>query len=137
MQNYVLDSSAIIAFFRAEIGAEKVKNILSEAANSQCVIFTHHATVAECYYRFLYTFQTDEVDRIIRRLKSHPINFVEIISDDLIKWIGYFKTRYKISFADTFVLSTAKLNNAKVVSSDHHEFDAVEQSGDVLFEWIR
>lgn len=62
---------------------------------------------------------------------------IDSISDDLLKKIGYFKTHYKISFADSFVLATAKIYNATVVTSDHHEFDAVEKDGEISFEWIR
>ena len=70
-------------------------------------------------------------------LKSFPITYIESITTDIIKSIGYFKTKYKISFADSFVLATAKLNNARIVTSDHHEFDVIEKSRDVAFEWIR
>jgi len=34
-------------------------------------------------------------------------------------------------------LATAKINDAGVLTSDHHEFDEVEKRGDVQFEWIR
>ena len=66
-----------------------------------------------------------------------PIEVLNMISIPMIQEIGYFKTKYKISFADSFVLAVAKLNNAKIVTSDHHEFDVIEKSGDVSFEWIR
>ena len=55
----------------------------------------------------------------------------------MIRKIGYFKTNYKISFADSFVLASAKLNNARIITSDHHEFDVIEKDGDMDFEWIR
>jgi len=50
---------------------------------------------------------------------------------------GYFKTNYRLSFADCFVLALAQLQNASVITSDHHEFDAVEQSGACSFLWLR
>ncbi len=31
-----------------------------------------------------------------------------------------------MSLADSYVLALAEINNAQVVSTDHHEFDAVE-----------
>ncbi len=85
----------------------------------------------------LYAYTEPEAFEILERLSSYPILFIETISQELIKLIGYFKTHYRISFADSFVLATAKLNDARVLTSDHHEFDEVEKSGDVLFEWIR
>ncbi|MCY7422984.1 MAG: hypothetical protein LH478_14725 [Chitinophagaceae bacterium] len=56
---------------------------------------------------------------------------------DLIKEIGHFKTTYKVSFADCFVLATTRLNNSAIVTSDHHEFDEIERKGDLNFEWLR
>lgn len=76
-------------------------------------------------------------DSIISDLSILPVELINTITMKLIHEIGYFKTTYKISFADSFVLAAAKLNNAKVVTSDHHEFDVIEKSGDVAFEWIR
>lgn len=78
-----------------------------------------------------------KAELVLPSLYSYPIRYVDRITTDMIKWMGYFKTTYKISFADSIVLATAKLNNAKVVTSDHHEFDVIEKSGDVAFEWIR
>ncbi len=65
----------------------------------------HNASVAEFYYDLLYTYTEQEAFEILERLNSYPILFIETITTELIKWIGYFKTRYKISFADSFVLN--------------------------------
>jgi predicted nucleic acid-binding protein len=136
MQTYVLDSSAMIAFFRDEAGAEKVNETLDKAAVLQYQVLMHHASVAELYYDTMRRGEQKE-ELILESLKQYPITFVENITEQLIKWIGYFKTTYKISFADSFVLATAKIYNAKVVTSDHHEFDLIDHSGDLDFEWIR
>jgi predicted nucleic acid-binding protein len=137
MEHYVLDSSAVIAYFKDEAGAEKVETCLNEATISSCIIFMHNASVAEIYYDSLYGGSEQDADVVLKTLASYPITFIETISSDLIKQIGYFKTNYKISFADSFVLASAKLIDAKVLTSDHHEFDVIEKSGDIMFEWIR
>ena len=126
----------MIAFFSKEKGAEKVKEILENAALSKCSVLMHSASVAELYYDTLKT-SSIEAESMIMNLKTYPITFIENITTDLIKQIGFFKTNYKISFADSFVLATAKIYAAKVVTSDHHEFDVIEKRGDVAFEWIR
>ena len=136
MEKYLFDTCAMIAFFEKETGAEKVKNILMQAAQSECLILLHNASVAELYYDAMRSAKQEE-EAILQSLISYPITFIENITTDMIKWIGYFKTSYKISFADSFVLATAKLNDAKVVTSDHHEFDVIDKSGDLQFEWIR
>jgi predicted nucleic acid-binding protein len=137
MKYYVLDSSAVIAYFNDEAGAEIIETLLNKATNLNCVILMHNASVAEFYYDSLYRSAEQDAGLVLKTLTSYPILFNETISKELIKLIGYFKTHYKISFADSFVLATAKMNNASVLTSDHHEFDEVEKSGDVMFEWIR
>lgn len=96
----------------------------------------HNASVAELYYDELRS-EKQKDDSILQSLNSYPIIYIDNIIVNMIRWMGYFKTTYKISFADSFVLATAKLNDATVVTSDHHEFDVIEKSGDVAFEWIR
>ncbi len=136
MQKYLFDSCAMIGFFEKETGAEKVKSILTKAALSECLALMHNASVAEVYYDAIQSAKQQH-NLILESLNSYPITFIEDITINMIKWMGYFKTTYKMSFADSIVLAAAKLNNAKVVTSDHHEFDTIEKSGDVAFEWIR
>jgi predicted nucleic acid-binding protein len=70
-------------------------------------------------------------------LKSLPIRFIEAISDPLIEEAATFKLSNKISVADSFALATAKMEGAKLVTSDHHEFDPIDKNGDMEFLWIR
>jgi predicted nucleic acid-binding protein len=97
----------------------------------------HAANLSEVYYDFWRVSDKITADKMISDLSKVPIELINTISIQMIQTIGYFKTTYKISFADSFVLSTAKLNNAKVVTSDHHEFDEIEKNGDITVEWIR
>ena len=97
----------------------------------------HNASLAEIYYDAIYNTSKSDADMLMQTISSYPIKMIDKIEMDLIKEIGYFKTTYKVSFADCFVLATARLNNSIVVTSDHHEFNVIEKSGDVLFEWIR
>jgi len=47
------------------------------------------------------------------------------------------KTVYRISYADSFVLALAEQQEAAVISTDHHEFDAVETAQAFRFAWLR
>ena len=102
MQKYLLDSCAMIGFFEKETGAEKVKSILAKAAISECLVLMHNASVAEVYYDAIRSAKQRET-LILESLNSYPITFIEPITTDTIKWMGYFKTTYKISFADSIV----------------------------------
>lgn len=97
----------------------------------------HAASLAEVYYDLWRTSDKITADNIIFDLFVLPGEIVNTITRQMIQEIGYLKTTFKISFADSIVLVTAKLNDAKVVTSDHREFDVIEKSGDVAFEWIR
>ncbi len=97
----------------------------------------HAASVSEVYYDFYRLADRTTADTIISDLSLLPVEIISNITMPMIEQIGYFKTTYKISFAVSIVLATAKLNNAEVVTSDHHEFDVIEKRGDVTFEWIR
>lgn len=49
----------------------------------------------------------------------------------------YLKKNYKVSLADSIALGFAKENQARLVTSDHHEFDPIDEAGDAKFLWIR
>ncbi|MFQ5632170.1 MAG: PIN domain-containing protein [bacterium] len=50
---------------------------------------------------------------------------------------GRYKTTYQMSLADSFILAYAKLLEARVVTTDHHEFDNIDKLGELQFCWLR
>ena len=134
---YVLDSCALIAFMRKENGSQRVADIFEKALEKECIIYIHKATVAVVYYDTLRTSNMNEAENMIKDLSLLPILFSNNLTKFFIRQIGYFKVNYKVSFADCFVLALSRIKKAKVISSDHHEFDAVEKSKIVSFFWIR
>ena len=47
------------------------------------------------------------------------------------------KASYKISLADAVALAQTSISGGELLTSDHHEFDAVEKHEDIRFHWIR
>jgi hypothetical protein len=47
------------------------------------------------------------------------------------------KVEERISFADAFAPALAERLNIPLITTDHHEFDAVEQKGHFRFVWLR
>jgi hypothetical protein len=76
-------------------------------------------------------------NNILNAISELPIINIDTIDIELIKQMGFFKSNYKILFADLFVLATDKLKNASIITSDHHEFDLIEKNDAARFEWIR
>ncbi len=50
---------------------------------------------------------------------------------------GVIKVEERVSFADAFALALAERLNVPLVTTDHHELDAVEQKGHFRFLWLR
>ena len=131
--NYILDACALIAYLQEENGAEKVKTILKDPSNQ---IFMHSVNFGEVYYDALKV-SKDKANQLFETIAELPIKILWNIEEETIKQAGNYKLNFKMSYADSFVLETAKINNAQVVSSDHHEFDAVEENTNLKFYWIR
>jgi predicted nucleic acid-binding protein len=110
---------------------------LDEAYRKDSTLIMHHTTVSEVYYDAIRTSNLNRAEQLLNYTFLLPITFIESVSERMIRLIGHFKTTYKISFADSFVLAAAKMYDAAVVTSDRHEFEAIEKSGDISFYWIR
>ncbi|GHV26941.1 hypothetical protein AGMMS4952_07840 [Spirochaetia bacterium] len=50
---------------------------------------------------------------------------------------GHYKTTYDLSFADACCLAAAAGKTAVLITSDHTEFDPVEEAEQFPFLWIR
>ncbi len=133
---FVIDACALIALFRKEPGWEKVSLRIKQATDGEAMLLMHNASVAEVYYDSLY-YDASKADQLLKSLNGLPVQFISHLNHDFIKAIGFYKTKYKVSFADCFVLATAEIYDAAVVTSDHHEFGPIEKDGRLRFEWIR
>jgi len=134
---YVLDACSIIAFFTREDGSDIVMNLLNEALDNKADILMHRINFVEVIYDAWKTQGESKAKITIDRLKLLPINIVDFSSDEFALEVSRFKADNRISLADAFALATAKLENATLVTSDHHEFDALEAADEVAFLWIR
>lgn len=75
--------------------------------------------------------------QILLDLKKLPIKFIDRIKENILFSASYFKCNYKISLADSIALATSKSLSAKLLTSDHHEFDIIDIKQDLEFIWIR
>lgn len=137
MKQYVLDACALIAFFNDEAGANKVEAILEQAANDEVKVYLASINLFEIYYNALRSTTPGQAKNLLADLYNLPLVVVEHIDMPLIQLAAYFKTKHRMSVADSFALALAKQLDALLISTDHHEFDAVEKAGDVEFFWLR
>ena len=134
---FVLDACALIAYLNDEEGAEQVQMRLSEAVEQRAFILMSAVNFCEVYYDCLRAKGEQEASRLFEQVQKLPIDILREIDDPLLKEAGRMKVQGKISLADAFALVTAKLMDATMMSSDHHEFDVIEEKGEVKIEWIR
>ena len=105
MELFVLDACALIAFLRKEEGSDNIIKILDRAINSEVKLIMHSASLSEVYYDFWKMSDKATADGVLSDMTALPIELEDTISTEMIQGIGYFKANYKISFADSFVLT--------------------------------
>jgi len=131
---FVIDSCAMIAFLYGEPG----KDVVKDALNGDNDVYMHSVNILEVYYDSVKRIGNAEAGIFLKWIfDESPIEILYEITEDTIIEAGYFKSKYKISLGDSFVLAASKLRNARIISSDHHEFDIIEKLEDIDFLWIR
>ncbi len=113
----VLDSHAWIEYFKGTKNGEKVKNFLE---NQPCV--TPSIVIAELsdkYSRDNNDFQK-QIDFILGKSNVIGLNTKLAIDAGKIKQIVRKKCKNNFGLADAIILATAREQNGKVVTGDHH-----------------
>lgn len=134
---FVLDACSLIALLKEESGSGIVLKHLQNATTGQSQIIVHKITLTEVTYDLLRSGLYINGQEVLETCYKLPLQVVDSLSDEMIIAAAGFKVKHRISFADSFVLALAQLENAAVITSDHHEFDSIEKAGDIRFEWIR
>ena len=137
MKKYVLDTCALVAFFNDEKGADVVENLFHEATLGICEIIINKYNLLETYYGYLRANGEEFAENIFKIVETSCINIVDVLTDEIFRQAGRLKVDFKISLADAIALAQAKVDDAIIVTSDHHELDAVERGTDINFQWIR
>jgi predicted nucleic acid-binding protein len=118
---YVLDTTAIISFFKAEPSGAQVRDLLLEQPTNLLLPFM---TVMEAQYVLARSFTTSQVDQFIATLRGlgSPIIESEPAWGALAARV---KSRGGLSLADAWIASLALMHDAELVHKDP-EFDSVE-----------
>ena len=137
MDKFIFDACSFIALIENEEGADKVESIIERTEKNECLAFIHKINLLEVYYGIYREVNKLKADKEINKIKESPVKIIDKISDKVFKEAGRLKVKYKISIADSIALAEAKTRKAKIVTSDHHEFDIIEQKEKIDFYWIR
>ncbi len=132
---YVLDSSAIIAWLTDENGADAVDKILRDIDVS---CYAHNINLCEVYYDALRRSGTENAaDAAIEDLLKMDVIARDDFDGDFWKQVGKLKSQHRASLADLCAVVLAKKIMATIITSDHHEFDALHAAQICPIQFIR
>jgi predicted nucleic acid-binding protein len=131
MPGTVLDSYALLAYFRDEAGAETVEKLLNKAATSDKPLHMTEVNYAEVKYMLLRKDGPEAWAAAAEVLHGLPIEFHP--ADRVLANIAAdFKARHPLSLADAFAAALARERKAELVTGDL-EFKVVEEEIKILW----
>jgi len=125
------------AYIYDEVGSDVVESALNQADESMTVLYMNKLNLFEVYYDILRSEGLQQAEDFYSMVQISSINVIDGLSDFVFREAGRIKTQYKMSLADSIALGEASVLGATILTSDHHEFDIVEQSEKIKFAWIR
>ena len=138
MENVVtthgLDACAVIAYVRQEPGAEVLKELIEQPTT---FLAMHVCNLGEVYYDFFREDGLTAAQTAWTNTLALPLALHRDADDVFIQRVGVIKVEERVSFADAFALALAERLNVPLVTTDHHEFDAIERKGHFRFLWLR
>ncbi|OQX05098.1 MAG: hypothetical protein BWK80_52685 [Desulfobacteraceae bacterium IS3] len=126
MKEYVLDTSAILAFIENEDGAETVENLLMSSIEEGNKIFISAVTLIEIFYISVQEQGSETGEERLDLLGNLPL-IQESLTPQFTKIIGKLKAYKSMSFADCCIAGLAKYKNAVLVHKDP-EFEQLEEN---------
>ena len=126
---YVLDSFALLAFFRAEAGGPHVRSLLTDTTTQTAIATVNLGEVA---YRVEREFGFERVQDVLGKIVEFQIDVVDV-DRPLALVAARHKAIYRMSYADCIVTALAQRLEAALVTGDP-DFQQVEHL--VSVEWL-
>jgi PIN domain nuclease of toxin-antitoxin system len=111
MSNYVLDTSALLAYIENEEGADEVETLFVNALESTIEIFISTVTCIEVFYISLQEQGNVVAANRLKLIENLPL-IQEPLNQQLTKIVGEIKASKAMSFADSCIAGLAKFKNA-------------------------
>ncbi len=129
----VLDSFALIAYFRDEPGAETVEHLLVSAGKKDSPLLMSDVNYAEVKYSIVKKDGAAAWAESAKVLQGLPIDF-HSTTRALADTAADFKSRFKLSLADAFAAALAKERSTELVTGDP-EFRPLD--GEIRIHWLK
>ena len=132
---YVLDACAVVALLEGEPGAEVVESLLQQ---ENSVFLLHAVNACEIFYHTYRRAGEARARGLTVLFQRLNLNLEPSLPSDLWESAGTIKAlQARISLADCIALALAIDRGGTLVTSDHHEFDSVAESGICPVQFIR
>ncbi|MEO8429751.1 MAG: PIN domain-containing protein [Verrucomicrobiota bacterium] len=129
----MLDSFALIAYFRDEPGADAMENMLVTAGKKDIPLHMTDVNYAEVKYSIVKKDGAEAWSEAAKILQGLPIDF-HSTTRALADTAADFKARYKISLAAAFAAALVAEKQAELVTGDP-EFKALEK--EIKIGWLK
>ena len=129
----VLDSFALIAYFRDEPGAEAMEAMLVAAGKKDIPLLMTDVNYAEVKYSIVKKDGVPAWAEAAKVLQGLPIDF-HSTTRALADTAADFKARFKLSLADAFAAALAKEKRTELVTGDP-EFRPLER--EIKVHWLK
>ncbi len=128
----VLDSWAIMAYLEDEPSAETVADTIADANEYRIPLMMSVINLGEVWYVIARGESEQGAEASIAELRHLGIKIIDV-DWKLTRQAAYFKSKYRMSYADCFAAALAKERKAHLVTGDK-EFKQIEH--EVLITWV-
>jgi ribonuclease VapC len=128
----VLDSFALVAYFRGEPDGVPIKELLHKAAQADKPLHMTEVNYAEVKYMIIRKNGAEGWEAAAKVLATLPLEF-HPATRALADAAADFKARISLSLADAFAAALAKEKKAELVTGDP-EFKALEK--EIKINWL-
>jgi predicted nucleic acid-binding protein len=137
MSVFVLDACAVVSLLKNEDGADIVADIYRKANKGEARLFMNRINLYEVFYGFYRDMGQEYALKILNNIEASAVKISELDREIMLE-AGRIKAVHKrISVADSIAVAQAVLLKGSLVTSDHHELDAIEGKENLTFTWIR
>ena len=132
MKRYVLDASALMAFFEQEPGADRVEGLLREAAGTERRLLMSVVNWGEVYYVVWRKYGEAAARQKLEEMARLPLEVVDV-DLEITKLAASLKAQHKLPYADCFAAALAQQQKAGLVTADR---DFAQLEKDLGLTWV-
>ncbi len=133
MPTHMVDASAIIAYLKGEPGQDVLAALLRDDRN---VLWMHVLNVCEVYYNYLRSDGAAKADEALEATTS-VVGFLALAEIQFMKRVSRWKVTHNLGICDAIAAAAAEEYGCPLVTTDHDDFDPIENASALQIVWLR